>query len=222
MDNRMNRTELLTSHIEGRLDLESRRLVEQLITEDDTWASEYEQLKETLSLLSEDRHSWRADPQSESYWNNFLPRVRELIEERRRRRKKMMRGIPVLAAFAAVFFILILTNRADDPEYKKNLWLDELDDPLTLLAAELNTDSLLQSTLAQLDELVASGSEFETDVWSDEELDVSDLAEADETSLARLALDVGFDEEEASWPDVVGSLDSDEIDELAKKLEEIL
>ena len=130
----MNAEQDILNYILGELSADRREQIAELIRTDDNWKREFEKWSVLMGQLSNEKADLRKfNEVPDRYWNSFLPRVHERIDDRAQRRR-LLRGRLIHAApsfglaLLILFFLnnVLITNKKIDYLLDQYSWISSL------------------------------------------------------------------------------------------------
>lgn len=124
----------ILDYILGELPADRREPVAELIRTDDNWKREFEKWSAVMGQLNNEKTGLqKLNEAPDRYWNSFLPRVHERIDDRAQRRRllrgRLIHAVPSFGLAVLILFFLnnvLITNKKIDYLLDQYSWISSL------------------------------------------------------------------------------------------------
>ena len=148
--------EIIIAYILDELEPGRRSEITELIRADDNWKQAYEKWASALNQITAEKPVLaNYNDMPDRYWNSFLPRVRERIDDRAQRlnrlRERIYHAAPSFGLALVILFFLnnvLMTNKKLDYLVDQYVWMRDLNSTEII-------DQYISENVAAADELIS-------------------------------------------------------------------
>lgn len=145
----------IIAYVLDELEPERRTVVDELIRTDERWKAEYTKWAGTLSQVNTQKPSMKTyNDVPDRYWNTFIVRVHERIDDRKRRfervRERIYHAVPSLGLAVLILFFLnniLISNKKLDYLVEQYSWIRSLNTSEVI-------DQYIQNNISAADDLI--------------------------------------------------------------------